>query len=405
MANYDSLRDYRFDDPDLIEFTQHVCDSMTRDITNFGVFGITALAVTNLETLVSAFEIFPTDDYIMQDVKSATLSKDQKIEEMKVIIRQMAARVALHWGNNSPKYKSLGIADMSKLSDAAFLSMARMVYAFMFENKTELAAEGLTTGMLTDMDTKIDALDDAKREQIEKLSFREEKTEERVGKGNEVYGYVTKYCDIGKTIWNGVNAAKYGDYVIYGTGGGGAVVAPTNFAYNFAANLFSWDAQAAATSYQLEASDNGVDWSEIYAGADATHVYIPASGVVKHYRVRARNASGFGAYAAELVFAYYDSLAASANIAAGLSGSDFPPIVNVNWDAVAGATEYRVYRSIVPATQPAGTYILITTTADTMFAEPGVELKRMYYYVVGINSYRTGADSAAAWVDVPANPA
>ncbi|MCX6155996.1 MAG: hypothetical protein NT007_17755 [Candidatus Kapabacteria bacterium] len=254
MANFTVQRDYRFTDPDLTNFTQHVCDSMTRDMSNLAVFGVTALAVTNLQTLCDAFEIFPTDDYIYQEFLTATEVKDALIAEMRGIIRNMALRVELKWGKSSAKYRSLGIIDMSQISDEAFTSRARMVFAFMTENKTELASEGLTQGMLDDMEDKIQALDDAKRLQIEKASLRADKTVERVENGNALYGFVSRYCEIGKRIWDGVNPARFDDYVIYG-GSTPGLSKPQNLSANWTIGdptvTLNWDLVSGATSYEI----------------------------------------------------------------------------------------------------------------------------------------------------------
>ena len=235
-------------------FGQHLCDSITRDITEFAVYGVVAANVTALQALCDAFELYPTDDYINQEYLSATAEKEALIEEMRVLVRSMAMRVEMKWGKKSPKYKSLGIADQTKISDEAFLTRARMVHSFMVENLTELAAEGLTQAMLDDMEDKIQALDDAKREQIDKSSFREDKTVDRVKKGNELYNIIAKYCEIGKRIWDKINPARYNDYIIYQKEAGGLSV-PQNFFFSFMNLTFYWDVVKHATSYQLERKD------------------------------------------------------------------------------------------------------------------------------------------------------
>ncbi|MCX6154513.1 MAG: hypothetical protein NT007_10165 [Candidatus Kapabacteria bacterium] len=216
MTNASVQRIYNISDPELIGFSQHVSDCISRDITDFELYNVTSLAVSNLQSICDAFKIFPTDDYVYQEYLSANETKDALIEAMKEIIRKMALRVEMKWSKNSPKYRSIGISDVYNCPDEAFIMRARLILEFMIENKTELISEGLTDEMLDQMEEKLQELIDAKYLQKEKFTNRAEKTIERVEKGNELYGIVSKYCEIGKQIWERVNPAKYKDYVIYG---------------------------------------------------------------------------------------------------------------------------------------------------------------------------------------------
>ncbi|MCX6153560.1 MAG: hypothetical protein NT007_05325 [Candidatus Kapabacteria bacterium] len=307
MPNFSVQRDYRINDSDLTNFTQHVCDSMDRDITNFGVFGITSLAVDNLQTLCDAFEIFPTDEYVWQEAQSATEAKDALILEMRGIVKQMAMRVELKWGKASPKYRSLGTSDLGSISDELFLTRARMVFAFMTENKVALAAEGLTDAMLDDMEEKIQALDDAKRYQLEKVSYRAEKTVERVNNGNELYGFVSKYCEVGKRIWDGINPAFFNDYVIYGgtaPGLGKVQNLTANWVSPDSVVHLTWDAVSGASFYEIYhcAVDFGLPsvtfefWIEL---PNSPQGVAFTADKRNYYKVRAKNGSIVGDFSDE----------------------------------------------------------------------------------------------------------
>ena len=76
MADFGAQREYRITDSELTMFGQHICDSITRDITEFGVYGVVAADVTALQALIDAFELFPTDDYVNQEYRTATVEKD-----------------------------------------------------------------------------------------------------------------------------------------------------------------------------------------------------------------------------------------------------------------------------------------------------------------------------------------
>ena len=71
------------------------------------------------------------------------------------------------------------------------------------------------------------------------------KTQERVNDGNLLYGFVARYCEVGKIIWQDVDEAKYNDYVIYHTTTQmpGKVL---NMAYDVPTKTVSWDVAAHA---------------------------------------------------------------------------------------------------------------------------------------------------------------
>ena len=160
-------------------------------------------------------KVFPTDDYVSEEFFSATINKNNLLQELKIIVRNMSLRVKLRFGKNSPKYQNLGISFLGKISDEEFIAKVRMIYAFLDEHKSELAEVGMTQLMLDNMADKIKELFDAKIFQIDKSIIRVEKTIERIVKGNEIFKLVSGYCEIGKKVWDGLNPAKYNNYLIY----------------------------------------------------------------------------------------------------------------------------------------------------------------------------------------------
>ena len=396
MADFGAQREYRITDSELTMFGQHICDSITRDITEFGVYGVVAADVTALQALIDAFELFPTDDYVNQEYRTATANKDALTEEVRVLVRSMALRVEMKWGKKSTQYKSLRIADMTLLTDEAFLTRARMVHSFMVENLTELASGGLTQAMLDDMEDKLQQLDDAKRLQIDKSCLREDKTVERIEKGNQLYTIISKYCEIGKRIWDKVNPARFNDYIIYQKEAGGLSV-PANFRYDFIGKTFWWDVVSHATSYQLERKHED-EYVQIYAGKDPQFQYTPPDGQ-GFYRVRARNMNGFGPATEDLEQWYFAVLPPASNLVINDSEMN-PGQYRLSWDAVPTATEYSVYRSVVNNGQPAGDYSLQGKTAEASFVISTESGKRNYFRVNTKNLSQYAVPSEPVWIEI-----
>ena len=68
---------------------------------------------------------------------------------------------------------------------------------------------------VTGLDDKIDVQDTA-------IRTRNESTQVRVEMANVLYGIIVELFDFGKDYWYTRNEAKYNDYIIYDTPGGGA---------------------------------------------------------------------------------------------------------------------------------------------------------------------------------------
>ena len=401
MSNEQLVRDYRITDSELTVFTQHICDSMTRDIAEFAAYGVLAANVTSLQSLCDAFEVFPTDEYINQEYLSAVEARDGIVEELQVIIRSMALRVELKWGKKSPKYKSLDIADLARLSVDSYVTRARMVHAFMTEYQAELTAEGLTELMLDDMEAKIQELDDAIRETIEKNSLRMEKTTERITNGNQLYDLVSRYCEIGKRIWDKVNPAFYNDYIIYSSVSPGSLTAPTGLRFVLSSLLLTWDEVVNATSYNLEASTDGTVFFEIYSGSDTEYNYTPEQEGWMWYRVRARNSAGFGPFSDILQQGYYPGtvLPAPQNLNVQLAAGS-PNTIELTWDIVPSATSYAINRSIVAIGAAPGPFSFVTNSHDNEYIENVIPGNRFYFNLTASNSSQWSGTSVNVFIDV-----
>ena len=142
-------------------------------------------------------------------------------------------------------------------------------------------------------------------------------------------------------------------------GGGDVPAAPEDFDYMWLepALQFGWHAVEGATSYQIAFSeDGGAVWEELYTGADTNYEYEPPVGM-RQYRIRARNADGYGDWSAEIVFEVEGAppMGEWPNELTGLYAnySDFPsPIIIVGHDGQTGAESYRLKRVKVLISDP-----------------------------------------------------
>jgi hypothetical protein len=248
-------REYNLTDSELALYASDLVTFMTRDATEFAARGVNAGAITALGDKEDEFEAFPTDSEYKGLVIIATEDKDADRLQLFVDIRNITDRALIKWGENSGRYKRFDVKDLTKFSDKDLLFAARRVVRIGTIYLVDLTPEGLTQLMLTNLTALAQSFEDNLNNLRDAIAVRDEKTEERIILGNELYALVSKYCEIGKVIWKDTSEAKYNDYVIYKTVQSG-LSKPQNVvaAYdplNPPDITLSWDAVTDATSYDV----------------------------------------------------------------------------------------------------------------------------------------------------------
>ena len=410
MSNEQLTREYKMSDSELTAFTQHVCDSMTRDATEFSAYSILEANVTDLQAKCDAFEVFPTDDFVNQELLSAIEARDNILTELRVMVKAMAMRVELKWGKKSPKYEKLGISDMSQITVETFTARARMALGFMTKYLPELSSGGLTQTLLDNMEAKAQQLDDAVRTVLDLASYRMEKTSERITKGNELYKLMSKYCEVGKRTWDKINPAFFHDYVIYDYSGGGSSggsggtvpAAPLNLSVDVNTMIFSWTNVPNTQNFVLEKSAVGIEWEIIYTGPDNFFMYIPETEGLNVYRVKGSNSIGSGNYSLLMSYNYVVPIQAPGYLALTVTNA-ITGEISLNWEEIAEATRYLVFTCQVATGAPAPPLIDYSLagefTVATFSATFGTGSKRFFYVQAGTTD-KLSVPSDAVFVEL-----
>ena len=396
MAMSDTKRDYTMTDAELCMFVSNLCNTITRDTTEFTDYSVDATTVSDLKALCDDFEDFPTDKELLADVGIAAGEKNLKAAELRNAMKNILVRATNKWGIDSPHYKKFGVGAVSRLNDKDLLLSARRVNRVAKDYLTELTPFGLTLDILNDFLVLIDDFEEALNGLDDAIAERDIKREERAKKGNELYALAVKYCNIGKQLWANVNPAKYDDYVIYSPDAG-ALKSPENFFFDFYFKTFWWDEVRNATSYQLQMAD-GETFIEIYSGSEPSYQFNPPDGKGL-YRVRARNDNGFGPFGEILEQWYYAVLPPASNLQ--ISETEIEPgKYNLTWDAVPTATEYSIYRSVVENGQPFADFSLQGKTAEPNFLISVESGKRNYFRVNTKNQNQYALPSVEVWKEI-----
>ncbi|MCX6154587.1 MAG: hypothetical protein NT007_10540 [Candidatus Kapabacteria bacterium] len=241
-------------DADLCMFTSNLVVTMRRDQTEFTTRGVTALMVTAFETLGNAFEVLPPDVYYLTDLMLATEAKNTQRDACTLKLRAIIGYAKIKWGSGAAQVKRFDAGEMTKYDDKKFLTTCRLGVIVATDYLTDLTPVGLTSAMVDDLEATAQLMEDAMNDISSAQTQRDIKTQDRITKGNELYDFVSRYCEIGKIIWEDVSPAKYNDYIIYGSTSSG-LSKPQNVTANWMLGdtqvHLNWDNVSGAASYEV----------------------------------------------------------------------------------------------------------------------------------------------------------
>ena len=396
--NLELERKYSMTLSELYELANRVIVAMQRDIADFAQFKILPANLTALEALTAQYYDNLNDEMYKAEHSYAIQLRNELRETLQHYLKRLALAAKNTFKNAPSIYNALVLPNVAKLTDKVFVVDIGNVYKNAVQNKTKLEAEGIDTDFLTNFESKLEEYSEAMRTVDETSNQREAKTEERIKIANTLHETLSKYCDYGKFLYEDVSPSKYNDYLMTPTSAGG-LKPPTGLKYLIDQNTVVWDAVANATSYELQYSPDGADWSEAYGGADNMVYYFPPQEGWAYFRCRARNANGYGEYSAVLKTGYYQVLPPPSNIHAKIAENTDNGLI-LTWDEVPSAANYKIYTSIVPIESPAGAFTMLEKTASTKYTCELERDKRHYFQLISENSSQTSLYSTAVFIDV-----
>ena len=149
--------------------------------------------------------------------------------------------------------------------------------------------------------------------------------------------------------------------------------------------MLTWNAVYGATSYRIyRSTSKGSGYSLLGTTTATSYTNTGAkAGTTYYYRVKACNDAGLSPYS-NIVSGQVKTVTpkpAAPVVKIGNSASSGKPMLT--WNAVSGATSYKVYR----ATSQNGTYSLLGTVTATSYTNTGAKAGTTYYYKVkAVNS-------------------
>ncbi|MFN8358652.1 MAG: fibronectin type III domain-containing protein [Candidatus Kapaibacterium sp.] len=293
----EGTRKYLLSDAELTTFAAQLLTYIRRDIQEFTLFGVTPAKIDELEALREEFMNFPSDASF---VTKAILAKEHRASARERLLNSMShvtLRFEMAFGAGDTKLKELENDELGKQSEDTILNRARHFKAAIEQYAGELEEFGQTAEATAEFSATILAFEQAVIAVKEANKARTSNTADRIAKGNEFYVKLTHYTDMGKKVFRKNNPQKLADYIIYGAAAPvGVHGAPTNLRFT-GNDLLEWDEIDNAVSYAVAvSSDGGVTWSKDVTTSDNFYS-LPTTPEGKYlYKVRGRNAKGYGEY-------------------------------------------------------------------------------------------------------------
>lgn len=131
---------------------------MERDVAEFTDYGISPTMVADLKVKVIHFSDFSTDVELLQDQTDTTALKDAKAAELKQSLTSFMSRVEAKYTAKSAKYRKFGASSISQKTDSDLLLTAKRVVRVATPLLTELATNGVTAAMVSNITTLANSL-------------------------------------------------------------------------------------------------------------------------------------------------------------------------------------------------------------------------------------------------------
>lgn len=212
-------RSYNCSDADLKQIADQISNCVTRDMTDFADYNISATDIAAFRAIIITFEDRINDDESLGEQQIETDTKNALRKQLEDLLRLIRMAAQLKYGNQG-KYRKFGFDGFSTLTDNDFIRMVKRVGRVLAELETELTPSFPSIhAKLLALTTKGDAFDNAVNAIIDKKNARDIVTQDRILAGNAVYTELSRLSAIGKVLYQDINEAKYNDYVLGFQGG------------------------------------------------------------------------------------------------------------------------------------------------------------------------------------------
>jgi len=217
MAEPIATRNYNFSDGTLLQEADNIRNNADMDVADLAAYGVTAATITAFLAKRTAFLAVDSDEYMLSLVIAYTQSKNNLRKALENKIRLIRTAVEGKFKPTDPEAVGLGIKALASLTDNDFKIAAFKVHQNADKYVDEYLNTGIDAAFVADLLVQAEAFDLAMQNQSLAIGSRDDKTQERIQKGNLLYTELVRLASFGKDFYDDTNEAKYNNYVIYET--------------------------------------------------------------------------------------------------------------------------------------------------------------------------------------------
>jgi hypothetical protein len=311
------------------------------DLASFAAFSPSfdvAFAADFLD-LIEVADVIPTNQEDLNNQVILSMAVEDQMAVARAIYQKLLVYVGLAFSNSEAALLAFGnnTYDEARLFPTKMMNLLQ--HALLNASSTAYKAALIAEGFLQ---TDIDSLDTIEHDLNTRYSAQQVykqhtygRSEERAIAFNAVWDVMVKINAASKIVFKD-SPAKIEYYLLYQASTPiGYLTAPVNFAFNSGSLIFTWGAVENATSYEFQSSSDGTNYTQYWTGPEIACALSEVPTTFMYYRVRARNANGYGPFSVVINYDFNPPLIAPSILTL------VPNLYEFRWNDVPTATRYE----------------------------------------------------------------
>ena len=208
------MKSNRLNYAELYVTANRVSNLLSRDMNKFMNYGINETSVENFKKVFEKYNEIDQDEIFLGMQMMATESKNKSREQLEDAIKCIMLMVENTYTRTNVFYIQFRNFGLKEVSDAELLRKAITTINLISRWEDQLNESGIEQ-------KQVDALKMATDDFCQKMSLqdnsikeREYYTQLRANRADDLFFLISKYCNIGRRMWQGENPAYSNDYVI-----------------------------------------------------------------------------------------------------------------------------------------------------------------------------------------------
>jgi hypothetical protein len=192
---------------------------LTRDVADLTSRGITVARIAGIATLRTAFFNIPTDGVMVGLINVAITNRDAAVAPLIAIMQEIFGIARNTFGEKSGEYKTFGSTELNRLDPSALVRLCSNIVLRANNYLSQMAPHGLDAAMVTDLETKANAVQPLIVAVDEAEGNRPLATVQRHKAANALFDELKSMCNTAQVYYADRNPTKAANYIIYDTAG------------------------------------------------------------------------------------------------------------------------------------------------------------------------------------------